>query len=80
MATRQTSKSSNNLNASHFNVIKKSVKCLIGTKDKGLMLKPDISTGIECYTDANFARAFDKSCSENPATVFSRCKLPYDTG
>ena len=36
------------------------------------MLKPNISKGIECYVDEKFSGAFDKSCSEDPTSIFSR--------
>ena len=72
MPTHQTSKFSNNPDASHFNAVKRIVKYLIGTKAKGLMLKPDFSKGLDCFADADFAGPFDKTSSEDPENVLSR--------
>jgi len=72
MPTHQTSKFSNNPNATYFNAVKRIVKYLLGTKDKGLILTPDFTKGIECFVDADFAGPFDKTCSEDPENVLSR--------
>ena len=56
----------------HFNAVKRIVKCLVGSKDKGLIMAPDISKGLECYVDTDFARACDKKNSENPESGSSR--------
>ena len=60
MATHQVSRFSTYPKATHFNVVKRITKCLIRTKDKGLMLKPDLSKRIKYFTNANFAGAHDK--------------------
>ena len=36
------------------------------------MSKLDIIKGVEWYVDADFAEAFDKSCSEDPENIYSR--------
>jgi hypothetical protein len=45
---------------------------LKGTSDKGIILRPDKSRGIECYVDASFASDWDRTRSEDPSTVLSR--------
>jgi len=72
MATHQVSRFSSSPKAAHFNAVKRIVKYLIGTKDKGLILKPDKSKGIECFVDADFAGAYDKQNSEDEENVLSR--------
>ena len=72
MATHQVSRFSNAPKATHFNAVKRIVKYLAGTKDKGLILKPDKSKGIECFVDADFAGAYDKQNAEDEENVLSR--------
>ena len=60
MATHQVSKYSSNPNTLYFNTVKLIVKHLLGTKDKGLILKPGPSKEIEFYLEADFAGSFDK--------------------
>ena len=57
---------------------------LVGTKDKGLLFKPDPSVGIECHVDADFYGNWSKEESENPASFllntgyvisYGRCPL-----
>ena len=40
---------------SHEQAIKRFYRYLLGPLDQGLMLSPDISRGIECVVDADFA-------------------------
>ena len=69
MATHQASRFSSDPKAPHFNAVKRIIKYLVGPKDKGLIMTPDISKGLECYVDADFAGAYDKENSENPESV-----------
>ncbi len=34
--------------------------------EKGLIFKPDLSKGLECYVDANFAGGWSSGNHENP--------------
>ena len=72
MATHQASRFSSDPKAPHFNAVKRIIKYLVGSKDKGLIMTPDISKGLECYVDADFAGACDKENSENPESALSR--------
>mmetsp|Transcript_7445 Transcript_7445/g.9471 ORF Transcript_7445/g.9471 Transcript_7445/m.9471 type:complete len:99 (+) Transcript_7445:121-417(+) len=38
----------------HEQAVKRICKYLKGTIDKGIILKPDCTRGIECYVDASF--------------------------
>lgn len=72
MAVNQTSKFCSNLKTYYYNALKRIIKYLIGTKEKGIILKPDILKGLECYVDADFAGDFDKNCEDDPSNVLSR--------
>ena len=47
-------------------------KYLKGTKDKGIIFKPDINKGLECYVDTDFADGWDKANAYNSTAVMSR--------
>lgn len=47
-------------------------KYLQGTKDKGIIFKPDPSRGLECYVDADFAGGWNKADANNAEAVMSR--------
>ena len=65
MATHQVSRFSSSLKAMHFNTVKRIFKYLIGMKDKGLILKPDKSKGIEYFVVADFIGTYSKQNSED---------------
>ena len=56
----------------HEKAVHKIIRYLIATKDKGLIFKPDLSRGIECFVDADFAGSWNAIDAENPANVLSR--------
>ena len=68
----QTARFANDPKISHERAIKRIGRYLKGTKNKGIILKPDKKKGIECYVDADFAGGWDKNNSEDVASVFSR--------
>ena len=45
---------------------------MLGTKDKGILFKPDIDKGMECYIDADFAGGWSKDSPDEPDSVPSR--------
>ncbi len=45
---------------SHEKAVKRIVRYLKSTMDKGLLMTVDKSKGIECFVDADFAGAFNK--------------------
>ena len=57
---------------SHERAVHRVIRYLVGTKDKGLLFKPDPSVGIECYVDADFSGSWSKEELENPSSVLSR--------
>ena len=56
----------------HGKAIRQIVRYLIGTKDKGMIFKPDLTKGLEVYVDSDFAGNWDKKDSLNKDTARSR--------
>jgi len=56
----------------HERAIKRIGRYLLGTKDKGILFKPDIDKGMECFVDADFAGGWSKDSPEEPDNVLSR--------
>ena len=57
----------------HGNAVKWLGRYLAGTRDKGLILRPDKSKGMEIYCDADFAGAWDPALAgEDIDTARSR--------
>ena len=72
MATHQCARFNNDPKLSHDRAVKRIVKYLLDTKDKGLIFKPDLSRGLECYVDADFAGGWKDGDQDNPESVLSR--------
>lgn len=66
---------------SHENAVKRIGRYLLGTRDKGIVFKPDISKlgQLECFVDADFAGNYTKEQSQDPNSVRSRtgCVILY---
>ena len=71
-AVHQCARFSSNPKLSHERAVKRIVRYLKGTRDKGLILHPDASKGVQCYVDADFAGGYTKELSNEPISVFSR--------
>ena len=58
----------------HENAVKHIGCYLLGTKDKGIIFKPDLSSKSElnCYVDADFAGNYTKETGQDPNNVGSR--------
>ena len=56
----------------HEQAVKRICRYLKGTSDKGMILCPDDSRGVDCYVDASFATEYDKSRALDPACVLSQ--------
>ena len=55
----------------HYTAAKRIVRYLAGTADKGMILDRQ-APEIECYADADFAGAWDRTDTEDPTNVKSR--------
>ena len=54
-ATHQCARFSHTPKASHTVALKRICKYLKGTRDKGIIFKPDMDLKLDCYVDADFA-------------------------
>mmetsp|Transcript_7788 Transcript_7788/g.16658 ORF Transcript_7788/g.16658 Transcript_7788/m.16658 type:complete len:228 (+) Transcript_7788:167-850(+) len=72
MATHQCARFNNDPKLCHERAVKRICKYLLGTMNKGLIFKPDLSKGLECYVDADFAGGWSSGDQTNPASVLSR--------
>ena len=56
---------------SHEKAIKQIGRYLLGSQGRGIILKPNIRKGLECYMDADFADGWAKVDARNPDNVLS---------
>ena len=70
--THQCARFSESPKNSHAKALRWLARYLKGTKEKGLILNPDKTKGIELFVDADFAGNWDKADSANPDTARSR--------
>jgi hypothetical protein len=57
---------------SHGQAVKRIIRYLIATRDKGICFQPNISEGLNCYVDADFAGLFGHEDDQDPVSVKSR--------
>ncbi len=55
----------------HKQAVKRICRYLKGTADKGIILDPIPSRGIECYVDAGFAGDYSQANRTEPSSVLS---------
>ena len=72
MAVHQCARFSINPKLSHERAIKRIGRYLLGTKDRGEVFKPDVSLGVQCYVNADFAGGWAKADADNAENVLSR--------
>ena len=72
MAVHQCARFSINPKLSNKKAIKRIGRYLLGTKDRGVIFKPDTSMGVQYYVDANFAGGWTKADADNAENVLSR--------
>ena len=61
MAVHHAARFTNNPKLSHERAVRRIVRYLKATKDKGIIYNPNKAHGIECYIDADFAGGWDKA-------------------
>ena len=71
-ATHQCARFTHKPRASHALAIKRIVRYLIGTKDKGLILEPSKDIMVDCYVDADFAGLYNIEDCQDPISAKSR--------
>ena len=73
MAVHQCAKYQINPKLSHEKAVKRIVRYLLATKEKGIIVKPNENfQELECYVDADFAGAYCKEDNDDPISVKSR--------
>jgi hypothetical protein len=71
-AVHQCARFCNDPKLSHERAVKRITKYLLGTRDRGVICRPDKTKGLECFADADFAGGWDRGDSDNPENVMSR--------
>lgn len=71
-AVQQCSRFCINPNKDHEEAVKRICRYLLKTRDKGLVLKPDLSKGLECHVDADWAGSWTHRSSSDPSSTYSR--------
>ena len=71
-SVHQCARFSANPRLSHERALKRIVRYLKGTQDKGIIYCPDKNAGFKCYVDADFAGGYSVETSDDPVSVFSR--------
>ena len=71
-AVHQCARFSVNPKLSHERAVKRIVRYLKGTSDKGIILQPNPQEGIKCYVDADFAGGYSEDTKDDPISVYSR--------
>jgi hypothetical protein len=56
----------------HGEVVKRIGRYLLGTRDKGFIVRPDVQKSFECYVDADYCGNWDPFHSEDPNSSKSR--------
>ena len=71
-AVHQCARFAANPKLSHERALKRIVRYLKGTRDKGIILKPNLEEGVQCYVDADFAGGYSNETREQSVSVYSR--------
>ena len=71
-SVHQCSRFCNSPKLSHEQALKRICRYLRGTRNKGLIFKPDLKQGFKCYVDADWAGNWLKSNPNSSAGVLSR--------
>lgn len=71
-AVHQCARFSSNPRKKHGDAVRWMGRYLLGTLDKGMILKPDLTKSFEVFVDADFCGNYTKDQSHDPNTVRSR--------
>ena len=72
MAVHQCARFSILPKLTHERAVYRIAKYLKGTKDKGIIINPDVTKGLECFVDADFAGGWNQADAMNAESVLSR--------
>ena len=71
-AVHQAARFTHNPKHSHAQAVKRIVRYLVETRERGTVFKPDMSEGLNCYVDADFAGLYGHEDEQDPVSVKSR--------
>jgi hypothetical protein len=71
MATHQCARFSISPMRLHELAVMRSGKCLLSTKERGMIYRPNSKRGLEVFVDAGFAGGWDPKDAENTDSVYS---------
>ena len=72
MPVHQTARFCNDPKLSHEQAITHIGRYLLELRDKGIKFKVDLSKGLECYVDADFAGGWDQTDPHDASNLMSR--------
>jgi hypothetical protein len=72
MPVQQCTRFCNEPKRDHEEAVKRICRYLLKTKDQGLILKLDKSSGLECFVDADWAGSWRDRSSNDPLSSHSR--------
>ncbi len=72
LANHQCARFSNDPRMPHGTALKRIGRYLLGTRDKGMIVRPSKDLTLDCYADADFAGLFSTSDPDDPKSVKSR--------
>ena len=71
-AVNQCARFTHNPKKSHGKAVKRIVRYLIGTRDKGMLMTPNDHIALDCYVDADFAGLWNVEHYQDPTCAKSR--------
>ena len=71
-AVHQAARFTHNPKQSHAQAVKRIIRYLAGTSDKGIQFIPNALEGLDCYVDADFAGLYGYEDDADPVSVKSR--------
>ena len=71
-AVHQVARFSHSPKRSHGQALKRIVRYLIETRDRGIVFKPDLTQGLDCWVDADFSGLYGYEDEQDPVSVKSR--------
>ena len=75
VSVHQCARFQDNLKKSHLQAMRTIGHYLIGTRDKGIMMRPDHTKSFECWMDADFAGSwYEPRAAKDPMTAKSRSR------
>ena len=71
-AVHSAARHSHSPKKSHGQAVKRIVRYLIDTADRGIEFSPDLSKGLDCFVDADWAGGWGYEDEQDPVSVKSR--------